>query len=232
MKIILNLFIPFLCAGISNLAFSEPNTLETEPIKATKIANSTSEFKNIKIFRTRNGDRKYSIKLSNKWVKGSCDFQGTGEPYALFADLNFDGNFDVWVTGFTDSQGRTRCSDVWLFSPKTKKYEYNTTVSKINNLEVAPKEKILEGGVFNCGCAAQCFSHDIYTWQSGRLLKIARREQTCDGDTIIYKEFAISDGVLKATSQVEGKPNADEYAHRQNGDIHFLKWDSYPVGQR
>ncbi|MEQ6340167.1 MAG: hypothetical protein M3A44_00600 [Gammaproteobacteria bacterium] len=144
----------------------------------------------LRVYYSSEGDKTHAIKLSGSWVKVECQFQGPSEPYALLADLNFDGNADIWITGFTNGQGRSRCSDVWLFNPKKKKYQYNVELSRIHNLEVAPQEKKLEGGIYNCGCAAQCFFHDTYIWQSGALLKIARREQDCE----IYREFVLIDG--------------------------------------
>jgi hypothetical protein len=222
--------------GISIRKVMEDENAEAIPETIYKAyydqTDGTSEFKNIRILSTRNGDKTFTIKISNKWLKLPCDFQGPGEPYAMFADLNFDGNLDIWITGTNDGQMRSRCSDVWLFNPKSKKYEYNDVVSKIEDLEVSTREKILEGGQANCGCAAECFYFDIYRWQSGSLVKIARRKQDCYGDTIIYKEYEIYDGVLKVARQVEVKPGGSMFSHSRKADIHFLKWDSYPVGQR
>ena len=219
---ILNILFALLFSGAATLAYGQQNSSDiNQPILPVK-----GELKpNIKIFHTSEGHKKYSIQILGKWVKGVCEFQGTGKPYALFADLNFDHNLDVWVTGYSNSQGRSRCSDVWLFNPKTKQYKYNSTLSKIRNLEVAPVEMKLVGGMSNCGCAAQCFFHDTYIWQAESLLRIARREQDCGIDNVIYKEFVLVDGKLTIMRQENGIPDDKEYARRQNGDLHFLNWD-------
>lgn len=224
MKInMLNIFlVALLLAGAATHAHSQQNTVDVnQPILSDK---GESKPIYIKISGTSKGNRTYSVQLQGKWIKGKCEFQGIGEPYALFADLNFDNNLDVWVTGYSDSQGRSRCSDVWLFNPKTKQYEYNATLSKIHNLEVAPVEKKLEGGISNCGCAGQCFYHDTYLWQAGALIQIARREQDCGTDTVVYQESTLIDGKLTITHQEKGIPDEKEYAHRQNGELRFLNW--------
>ena len=199
----------------SGVNLTQFRSVNSQPLKSTML----------KISKSPEGEKTYSTKISGKWVKGICKFHGTGYPYRLSADINFDGNLDVWVTGYTNSQGRSRCSDVWLYNPKNKKYKYSATASKINNLEVASIEKKLEGGVSNCGCAGQCFFHDTYIWKSNVLLKVARREQDCDSDTVHYKEFVLTDGKLKLVRQVEGVADDKEYALRQNGELHFLNWD-------
>ena len=223
MKIaILNIFFALLFAGPGTSAYGQQNSDDTnQPVLPVK-----GELKpiNIKIFHTSKGNKTYSIQILGKRVKGVCKFQGTGKPYAIFADLNFDHNLDIWVTGFSDSQGRSRCSDVWLLNPITKQYKYNAALSKIRNLSVAPVEMKLEGGITNCGCAAQCFFHDTYIWQAGSLLRIARREQDCGMNTVVYREFNLIDGKLTITRQENGIPDDKEYARRQNGELHFLNW--------
>lgn len=222
-----NIFVALFFACTTSISFGQKNDFETTSSPSTLEAIKASKAINLRVFIPSKGNKRYSIKLAGHRIKGICTFQGTGEPYALFADLNFDGHLDVWVTGFANSQGRSRCSDVWIFNPENKKYEYNSIISKINNLEVAPQEKKLEGGVPNCGCAGQCFFHDTYIWQSETLLKIARREQDCDAETITYQESALLDGSLKIIRQEKGVPDANEYARRQNGELRFLKWNVY-----
>lgn len=219
-------FILFFLCQIT-FAYAHQNNIKHAPSQYWSATEKTTTPANIKVSLSAEGNKTYRIKLSGKWVKGSCVFQGTGKPYAHFADLNFDGNLDAWVTGFTDSQGRSRCSDVWLFNPMKKKYEYDATLSKINNLELAPQEKKLEGGVSNCGCAGQCFYHDTYIWQSGSLLNISRRKQDCDSsDTILYEELILKDGELKVIRQEIGKPDDNEYLRRQKGVLNFFEWDA------
>ena len=225
--VISNVFLALLFSGIATIAHGQQNTEEIhQSILSTK---GESKHINMKIFHTSEGSRKYSIRLLGKWVKGKCELQGVGEFYALFADLNFDNHQDIWVTGYSDSQGRSRCSDVWLFDPKTNKYEYNADLSKIHNLEVAPLEKKLEGGISNCGCAGQCFFHDTYSWQAGSLIKIARREQDCGTDTVVYQEYVLIDDKLTVVHHEEGVPDDKEYSRRQNGELSFIDWSAYPV---
>lgn len=217
---ILNIFLALL-SGSGAFAYGHQTSVDNnQPTLPAK-----GEFKpSIKIFHKPNGNKAYSIQILGKWAEGVCKFQGTIKPHAIFADLNFDQNMDVWVTGFSDSQGRSRCSDVWLFDPVTKQYKYNADLSKIPNLKVAPVERKLEGGIFNCGCAAQCFFHDTYIWQAESLLRIARREQDCGMDTVSYREFTLMDGKLTITRQENGIPDDKEYARRQHGELQFLNW--------
>ena len=221
------LLIAFPFASFSQTANIE-SSMSTHPILS---AMEASKFKHIKTFLNQKGNKSYSILLSGKWEKGICDFQGHRRLYALFADLNFDGNQDIWITGYSDSQGRGRCSDVWLFNPITNTYEYNKSISTINNLEVAPIEKRLEGGIFNCGCAGQCFFHDSYEWELGTLVKFARRQQDCRDDSILYQESALINGTFQIIHQVKGMPDKKEYIHRQNGELHYLRWDKYPANE-
>lgn len=130
----------------------------------------------------------YQVKIGKTWVKGGCASSGTGNLQALLADLNFDGHADLWVTGYTDSQGRIRCSDVWLWDAQAKKYTLNTPLSAIPNLNLSMADKRLEGGIANCGCAAQCYYEASYAWQASRLITIARREQDCER----HREFRLN----------------------------------------
>jgi hypothetical protein len=130
----------------------------------------------------------YQLKIGKAWLKGHCASSGTGNLHALLADMNFDGHADLWVTGYPDSQGRIRCSDVWLWDAQAKQYTFNKPLSAIPNLNVSLADKRIEGGIANCGCAAQCFYEDRYAWQASTLITIARREQDCER----YREFRLN----------------------------------------
>ena len=103
--------------------------------------------------------------------------------------MNFDGHADLWVTGYTDSQGRVRCSDVWLWDAPARQYSFNAPLSAIPNLEISIADQRIEGGIANCGCAAQCFYEDSYAWRASKLITIARRAQDCER----YREYRLSD---------------------------------------
>ena len=47
----------------------------------------------------------------------------------------------------------------------------------------------IQGGIPNCGCAAQCFYEDSYKWQANKLITIARREQDCER----YREYRLNE---------------------------------------
>ena len=83
--------------------------------------------------RYANHDEKqtYQLKIGKQWIPGSCSTSGTGNLHALLVDMNFDGHADLWVTGYTDSQGRIRCSDVWLWDAPAKQYRFNQPMSAI-----------------------------------------------------------------------------------------------------
>lgn len=141
--------------------------------------------------RYTNHDEKqsYQLKIGKQWRNGSCTSSGTGNLHALLLDMNFDGHADLWVTGYTDSQGRIRCSDVWLWDAPAQKYVFDTSLSAIPNLNISIADKAIEGGIANCGCAAQCFYEDSYAWQARQLITIARREQDCER----YREYRLND---------------------------------------
>ena len=131
----------------------------------------------------------YRLNLGKRWVAGSCSSSGTGNLHALLLDMNFDGHADLWVTGYTDSQGRVRCSDVWLWDAPARQYSFNAPLSAIPNLEISMADQAIAGGIANCGCAAQCFYEDSYAWQASKLITIARRAQDCER----YREYRLSD---------------------------------------
>ena len=130
----------------------------------------------------------YQLKIGKQWINGSCSSSGTGNLHALLADMNFDGHADLWITGYTDSQGRVRCSDVWLWDASAKKYSFNKPLSAIPNLNIGMADQRIEGGIANCGCAAQCFYEDSYAWRAKQLITIARREQDCER----YREYRLN----------------------------------------
>ena len=130
----------------------------------------------------------YQLKIGKQWIPGSCSSSGTGNLHALLLDMNFDGYADLWVTGYTDSQGRIRCSDVWLWDTQAKNYRFSKPLSAIPNLEISIAGQSIEGGIANCGCAAQCFYEDSYAWHRKTLTAIARREQDCER----YREYGLN----------------------------------------
>ena len=130
----------------------------------------------------------YQLKIGKQWVNGNCSSSGTGNLHALLADMNFDGHADLWITGYTDSQGRVRCSDVWLWDASGKNYSFNKPLSAIPNLNIGMADQRIEGGIANCGCAAQCFYEDSYAWRAKQLITIARREQDCER----YREYRLN----------------------------------------
>ena len=79
----------------------------------------------------------YQLKIGKQWIAGSCSSGGAGNLHALLLDMNFDGHADLWVTGYTDSQGRIRCSDVWLWDTQAKNYRFSKPLSAIPNLKSA-----------------------------------------------------------------------------------------------
>ena len=131
----------------------------------------------------------YRLNLGKRWVAGSCSSSGTGNLHALLLDMNFDGHADLWVTGYTDSQGRIRCSDVWLWDAPARQYSFNAPLSAIPNLEISIADQRIEGGIANCGCAAQCFYEDSYAWRANTLITTARRAQDCER----YREYRLND---------------------------------------
>ena len=141
--------------------------------------------------RYANHDEKqtYQLKIGKQWIRGSCSSSGTGNLHALLLDMNFDGHADLWVTGYTDSQGRIRCSDVWLWDASAKQYSFNKPLSAIPNLDISIADQRIEGGIANCGCAAQCFYEDSYAWRADKLIATARREQDCER----YREYRLNE---------------------------------------
>ncbi|WP_219116360.1 hypothetical protein [Janthinobacterium sp. UMAB-56] len=131
----------------------------------------------------------YRLKIGKQWIAGRCSSSGTGNLHALLLDMNFDGHADLWVTGYTDSQARIRCSDVWLWDASAKQYSFNQPLSAIPNLEISIAGQGIEGGIANCGCAAQCFYEDSYAWRENKLIATARRAQDCER----YREYRLND---------------------------------------
>lgn len=165
--------------------------------------------------RYANHDEKqtYQLKIGRQWIKGKCSSSGTGNLHALLLDMNFDGHADLWITGYTESQGRIRCSDVWLWDAPAKKYRFNQPLSAIPNLDIGTADHSIEGGIANCGCAAQCFYADSYAWQAAKLITIARREQDCER----YREYRLNDKkeltMIKDEIIDSGKPGQQAVEH-------------------
>ena len=173
----------------------------------------------------------YQLKIGKQWRNGRCSSSGTGNLHALLLDVNFDGHADLWVTGYTDSQGRIRCSDVWLWDAPAQKYAFDTTLSAIPNLNISMADKRIEGGIANCGCAAQCFYEDSYAWQAGKLIAIARREQDCER----YREYRLNEKndliIVKDEIIDSGKPgqeaieNAKAVDWQRQGQVMRKAWE-------
>ncbi|ATB39164.1 hypothetical protein CYFUS_004605 [Cystobacter fuscus] len=180
----------------------------------------------LRIQRSADGEQGYAVKNSGKWRDGPCRSGGPSGLSVLLVDFDFDGHADLWVTGVTDGQGRVRCSDVWLYKPQLKHYERHSELSSIQNLEIDPDAKQLEGGMWNCGCAGMCFFHETHGWSSGSLSKLSRREQDCGSEDIVYREFSVDSGAMKLTREVKGEPGFEEYDRRQKGILKFLDWGS------
>ncbi|MFY0576486.1 XAC2610-related protein [Cystobacter fuscus] len=180
----------------------------------------------LRIQRSADGEQGYSVKLSGKWRDGACRSADSSGLSALLVDFDFDGHADLWVTGFTDGQGRVRCSDVWLYKPPLKRYERHSELSSLQNLEIDPGARQLEGGMWNCGCAGMCFFHETYGWSAGALSKLSRRGQDCESEGIVYRESSVDSGAMKLTREVKGEPSSEEYDRRQKGSLKFLDWGS------
>ena len=165
----------------------------------------------------------YQLKIGKQWTNGSCSSSGMGNLHALLVDMNFDGHADLWVTGYTDSQGRSRCSDVWLWDAPAKQYRFNKPLSAIPNLDISITGQGIEGGIPNCGCAAQCFYEDSYKWRADKLIATGRREQDCEryreyrlnekNDLIIVKDEIIDSGnpgqqAIEKKNVVDWQPQA------------------------
>ena len=173
----------------------------------------------------------YQLKIGRQWLDGRCSSSGTGNLHALLLDVNFDGHADLWVTGYTDSQGRIRCSDVWLWNAPAQIYVLDTTLSAIPNLNISMADERIEGGIANCGCAAQCFYEDSYAWQAGELIAIARREQDCEryreyrlnekNDLIIVKDEIIDSG----TPGQEAIENTKAVDWQRQGQVMRKAWE-------
>lgn len=140
-------------------------------------------------YATHDEKQTYQLKIGKQWIPGSCSSSGTGNLHALLLDMNFDGHADLWVTGYTDSQGRIRCSDVWLWDAPARQYSFNKPLSAIPNLDISIGDQRIKGGIANCGCAAQCFYEDSYAWRADKLIATARREQDCER----YREYRLND---------------------------------------
>ena len=169
----------------------------------------------------------YQLKIGKAWVSGSCSSSGMGNLHALLVDMNFDGHADLWVTGYTDSQGRIRCSDVWLWDAQAKKYSFNKPLSAIPNLDIRLADQRIEGGIANCGCAAQCFYEDSYAWQANNLITIARREQDCER----YREYRVnkSNALILVKDEVidAGKPGQGAMEN-----THIYDWQRHAQSMR
>ncbi|PHV15967.1 hypothetical protein CSQ90_15790 [Janthinobacterium sp. BJB303] len=173
----------------------------------------------------------YRLKTGKQWLNGSCSSSGMGNLHALLLDMNFDGHADLWVTGYTDSQGRIRCSDVWLWDTQAKQYSFNKDLSAIPNLDISIAEQRIEGGIANCGCAAQCFYEDSYAWRAGGLITIARRAQDCER----YREYGLNEknDLILMKDEIIDSGNSDQqaiehtkaYDWRRHGQIMRKPWE-------
>lgn len=174
----------------------------------------------IQIFRSWEKSLSYQYTVDEKSQVGNLDKMFDLD--IILFDLNFDGFADIWASGCWNGQCRIRASEVWLFNPKNQTYMYNMQLSELKNLQVDIEKKLLEDGVWNCGCSGNCFYHNVYSWDKNNLIKIMRREQNCYQDGILYNKYNVVNGKLIITETIKGKPSPEEYLRRQRGDLVFF----------
>lgn len=181
----------------------------------------------LQITTDANGGERYSLLAGGKWLKGKWAGSGVDRLHALLVDLDFDGNADVWITGYTDGQGRNHPSDVWRYQPRPGTYVYDPVLSALPNLEVDLAANLLQSSLPNCGCAGQCFVYEEYDFADGALRKMSRREQTCKGKSVVYRESRYSQGKMRVTSQVAGDPGDEIARQRRKSPLKFVDWAKY-----
>ena len=181
----------------------------------------------LRVITDADGGESYIIQTGGKWLKGKWAGSGVDHLHAVLVDLDFDGNADIWITGYTDGQGRDHPSDVWRYQPLRAAYVLDPVLSALPNLEVDLAAKRLQSSIPNCGCAGQCFLYEEYDFAKGALRKISAREQTCQGKSVVYRESRLSGGKMRVTSQVSGDPGDETSRQRRKSPLNFVDWAKY-----
>ncbi len=117
-------------------------------------------------------------------------------PFVLLADLDSDGDADLWFAGFPDGQGRVYTSDVWLFDEDRAAYVFASAFSALPNLELSPSAKVLQSGS-TCGCGASCWFVDRYVIENHAPVHANGIRQECESDGgLLYQEYERREGAV------------------------------------
>lgn len=164
----------------------------------------------VRVGLVRCSDQGWSYSFETERQRGAGSVSLFSPPSVLLADLNFDGHSDLWATGYPDGQGRVRTSDVWLFDPERSVFVLDSSFSALPNLDLAPAQRRLAAGVWNCGCGGACYFRDVYAVEGGQPAKMLRYEQECvsvgDGRGVLYREYERSGDSLRVVFETS-EPN-------------------------
>ncbi len=91
------------------------------------------------------------------------------------ADLNFDGYYDLLLQTTKKNDNFNFC--VWLYNPKTQRFDASSVLSSLVNPRPDAKEHTVSSFV-NQGCQGGCHETKTYKWNKGQLQLIRIETQT------------------------------------------------------
>jgi len=104
-----------------------------------------------------------------------------------FDDYNFDGYNDIYIFNNEEAGANNRAQTIWLYNPKTEKYEKDLFLSKLNIWSVDNKNKTITSG-WRTG--AQIYSTITYQLNKGKFIKIATEDsyRNDSNNTVIVRK--------------------------------------------
>jgi hypothetical protein len=93
------------------------------------------------------------------------------------ADYNFDGHGDLALETASKQGNASYC--IWLFDPKTRRFEFSQQLSQLTNPSPDPKTHTVIA--YSKGECQPCYHRESYRWSKGQLVPV-REESIAPAD--------------------------------------------------
>jgi hypothetical protein len=212
--------VPLSDRSSSGLPCERP-VVETDTTLATGATGAVRQPVRVRLLRCADRGGSYAFSTSRQEERGTESWMFL--PAVLLADLDFDGDADLWATGCSaEGQCRARISDVWLYRAEVGRYVYSPTFSSLEELAVVPAARQLETMVSNCGCAAACHWTEVYDVVGGEPMLAARYERL---DCKTYREWERDGDSLRVVCQAPAGSDETACPNREGKERVYLDWE-------
>ena len=199
----------------------ERPVVEADTTLATGATGAVRRPVRVRLLRCADRGGSYAFSTSRQEERGTESWMFL--PDVLLADLDFDGDADLWATGCSaEGQCRARISDVWLYRAEVGRYVYSPTFSSLEGLAVVPAARQLEAMVSNCGCAAVCYWHEVHDVVNGAPVLAARYERL---DCETYREWVRDGDSLRVVCQAPTILEETACPNREGKERVYLDWE-------